>query len=449
MNPVIQSAEAPENREQIISSGNTRRPRLVKRQLCSAIVVTLLLGAAAAHSDVVTDWNVIMAKTAATTDPFLQTRSATIMHLAMFEAVNAIVGDYEPYLRHIPAQPGASPEAAAIAAAHRVLVVLHPDSAPSLDALRTKALATIPNGPARKNGVVVGKAAANAILAQRANDGSSVASPYTPGIKPGDWRPTLPDSAPAFRPGLGSIATFGIKNGAQFRLSPPPAPHSRRYTRDYNEVKKVGQVNCTERPRNRTDAARFYAVTDTELYFIAARQVSKAQGKTLSENARIFALVAIAISDGAIACFDTKYFYNLWRPITAIRAGATDNNPKTEPDRNWLPLIPTPPFPSYPSGHATFGAAARRVLEEVYGTRGLSITLTNPLAPGIALHYTSWKQITDDINESRIYGGVHYRFDQEAGTSLGKRVGAYILQHKLRPVRGLLGRFRQLKSASR
>jgi membrane-associated phospholipid phosphatase len=390
-----------------------------------------------------------MVKTTMGADPFLQTRSATIMHLAMFEAVNAIVGDYEPYHRHITARPGTSPEAAAIAAAHRVLVVLHPGSAPRLDALRAKALQAIPDGPARKNGVEVGRAAANAILALRANDGSSVAPPYIPGIKPGDWRPTPPDSTPAFRPGLGNIATYGIKNGAQFRLGPPPSLHSRRYARDYNEVKKVGQVNCTERPRNLADVARFYAVTDTELYFIAARQVSKAQGKTLSDNARIFALVAIAISDGAIACFDTKYFYNLWRPITAIRAAATDNDPKTEPDRNWLPLIPTPPFPSYPSGHATFGAAARRILEEVYGTRGLSITLINPLAPGITLHYTSWKQITDDINESRIYGGVHYRFDQEAGASLGKRVGAYILRHKLRPVRGLLGRFRQIKSASR
>jgi PAP2 superfamily len=447
MNTPIQVAEARKRgetkirTERFITFGKTLRTRLVKSHLCRVIAVTLILfGAAATHADIVTDWNAIMVKTVVPADPFLQARSAAIMHLAMFEAVNSIVGDYEPYLRHVTAPPGASPEAAAIAAAHRVLVVLHPDSAPRLDALRTKALATIPNGPAKNNGVAVGKATANAILAQRAHDGSSVATRYVPGIKPGTWRPTPPDFTPAFRPGLGNISTFGIKNGAQFRLGPPPALNSHRYARDYNEVKKVGQVSYTERPRHRTDAARFYGVTDFELYYMAAIQVSKAQGKTLSENARIFALVSIAICDGAIACFDTKYFYNLWRPITAIRAGAEDNNPKTVPDPKWRPLIPTPPFPSYPSGHAAFGSAARYVLEKIYGARGHSITLTNPLAPGITLHYTSWKQLAEDINQSRIDGGVHYRFDQEAGASQGRRVGAYILQHKLRPLRARHGK---------
>jgi hypothetical protein len=454
MNTAIPAAEARQKREtktgrRFISSWSIRvMPgkrgiRLLKKRVRSALAGTFILFVAGgAHADIVMDWNAIMQETVASADPYLQVHSATIMHVAVFEAVNSILGNYEPYLGRINAPTGASPEAAAIAAAHRALVALHPRSAPKLDALRTKALAAIPNGPARNNGVAVGKAAANAILALRADDGSSVAPVYTPGIKPGDWRPTPLDFTPAFRPGLGRIVTFGIENGAQFRLGPPPALHSRRYARDYNEVKKVGHVNSAERPRNRADAARFYGVTDTELYFMAASQVSAAQRKTLSENARIFALLSIAIADGAIACFDSKYFYNFWRPITAIRAGAADNNPKTDPDLKWLPLVPTPPFPSYPSGHATFGASARRVLEELFGARGHSITLTNPLIPDVTLHYTSWKQIADDINEGRIYGGVHYRFDQEAGASLGKRVGAYILQHKLRPVRGRPGKYR-------
>jgi hypothetical protein len=357
----IQTAEAPINREtkagmeRFISSGNIRLiqewrcAELLKKRLCSAILSTFILfGAGAAHADVVTDWNAIMEQTVAPTDPFLRIRSAAITQLAVFEAVNAIVLDYEPYLGSIVAPPGASPKAAAIAAAHRALVALHPGSASELDALRARSLAAIPDGPAKNDGIAVGEAAANAILALRADDGSDKVVPYTPGTKPGDWRPTPPNFLPAFRPGLGEVATFAIENGAQFRLGPPPALHSDKYARDYDEVKKVGDVNSTARPQDRTDVARFYAVTE--------------------------------------------------------------------------------PVPIY-------NPAARRVLEEVFGADGHSITLTNPLLPSVVLHYKSWEQITNDIDEARIYGGVHYRFDQEAAARQGRRVGAYILRHKLRPVR--------------
>jgi hypothetical protein len=409
--------------------------RLMK--ILSSIIVAacITFGAGAAYADVVTDWNAIMQETVASTDPFLQGRSAAITQLAVFEAVNAIVGDYKPYLGRIIAPPGASPEAAAIAAAHRALIALHPGSASVLDALRARSLAAIPDGPAKSDGIAVGEAAANTILALRANDGSNAVVPYTPGTGAGAWQPTPPDFAPAFRPGLGQVTTFGIKNGAQFRLGPPPALYTGRYARDYNEVKKFGDVNSTERLQDRTDVARFYGVTDVvPLYNPAARQVSKAQGKTLSENARIFALLNMAMFDAAVAVFETKYFYNLWRPVTAIRAGDKDGNRRTDPDPNWLPLVVTPPFPSYPSGHAGIGGAARRVLESVFGADGHSIVLTNPLIPEVVLHYTSWKQITDDIDDARVFGGVHYRFDQEAGARQGWQVGGYVLRHKLTPV---------------
>jgi membrane-associated phospholipid phosphatase len=284
-------------------------------------------------------------------------------------------------------------------------------------------LAAIPDGSAKTDGVAVGEAAANAILAHRANDGSDVVVPYTPGTELGDWRPTPPDLTPAFMPGLGNIVPFGIENGAQFRLGPPPAIHTSKYARDNKEIKKIGEV------------ARFYEVADAlPIYNPAARQVSAAQGKTLSQNARIFALINMAIFDAAVAVFDSKYHYNYWRPVTAIRDGDKDKNRKTDPDANWLPLIFTPPFPSYPSGHAGFGGAARYILEEIFGAAGHSISLTHPKLPGTVLRYSNWKQITDDIDDGRIYGGVHYRFDQEAGAFLGRRVGAYILKHKLRPI---------------
>jgi hypothetical protein len=450
MNTILEIAKATTNRgskariERFSVYVNNRlvqgkqHARQMKKRLCSVIVATFILfGVGTAHADVVTDWNAIMQETVASTDPFLQVRSAAITQIAVFEAVNAIVREYKPYCGHIAAPPGASPEAAAIAAAHSALVALHPGSTSDLDALRAKSLAAIPDGQAKNDGIAVGEAAANAILALRADDGSSAVVPYTPGTTPGDWQPTPPDFVPAFRPGMGQVATFGIENGTQFRLDPPPALHTDKYARDYNEVKRLGDANSTERPQDRTDVARFYGVTDViPTHNPAARQVSEAQGRTLSENARIFALLNMAMFDAAIAVFETKYFYNLWRPVTAIRAGDQDGNPRTDPDPNWLPLVVTLPFPAYPSGHAGIGAAARRVLEELLGADGHSITLTNLLLPGVALHYTSWKQITDDIDEARIYGGVHYRFDQEAGARQGRQAGRYILRHELRPVRG-------------
>jgi hypothetical protein len=275
------------------------------------------------------------------------------------------------------------------------------------------------------------------MIALRASDGSDTEVAYEPGTNPGEWRPTPPAFIPAYRPGLGRIAPFAIENGAQFRLDPPPSLRSARYARDYNEVKRVGDVNSTSRPQDRTDVAIFYGITEpVAIYNPAARQVSQAQGRTLAENARIFALIAMGIADAAVAVFDTKYHYNYWRPVTAIRAGDDDGNRRTLADPEWLSLIETPPFPSYPSGHAGFGGAARRVLEREFGPDGHSITLTNPELPGIVLHYTSFKQITDDIDDARVFGGVHYRFDQESGARQGKRLGNYILKHQLRPLRG-------------
>ena len=246
------------------------------------------------------------------------------MQLAVFEAVNAIKGDYEPYLGFIEAPCWASPDAAAIAAAHRTLVTLRPDRAAALDDLRAASLAAIPDGPAKDAGIAVGEDAADAMLLLRANDGWDAVVPYTPGTDPGDWRPELPVFAPAFLPGWGQVTPFGLESGSQFRAAPPPALHTARYARDYNEVMLLGRVDSPFRPQDRTDVARFYAASSpVEVWNSAARQVSAAQGTTLSENARIFALLGMAMGDASIAAYDTKYHYNLWRPLTAIRAGDT------------------------------------------------------------------------------------------------------------------------------
>ena len=202
-------------------------------------------------------------------------------------------------------------------------------------------------------------------------------------------------------------------------------------------MKRVGEVHSTVRPEDRTRVARFYDATDADgIYYPAARQLIATRSRTLSQNARLFALLSMAIWDSAVACFETKYHFNVWRPVTAIREANSDGNHRTEPDANWLSAVFTPPFPAYPSGHASFGGAARAVLEAEFGPDGHAITLTNPALPDIVLHYETFKQITDDIDEARVYGGVHYRFDQEAGAAQGRRVGEYVLRRALRPACG-------------
>jgi hypothetical protein len=397
-------------------------------------VAFVLIGAPTVKADAVTDWNAVMQTTVGASNAFVQARSNAIVQLAVFEAVNAITGKYRPYIGTTSAPSGASPEAAAIAAAHRTLVSLYPGSVVALDAAEAVSLSAILDGQAKTDGVAVGESAASAILALRSNDGSGLIVPYTPGIGPGVWQPTPPAFAPALLPGWGQVTTFGILSGAQFRSAPPPFLGSADYARYYNEVKLVGDVHSSVRSQDRTDVAHFYIIPAVQVYNPAARQVSAAQGKTLSENAHDFALLAMAMCDGLISSMETKYSYNRWRPVTAIRAGDTDGNQKTEADANWLPLIVTPPFPSYPSAHASAGGAARRVLERIYGKDGFAITLTSPTAPGVVLHYTAWNQITDDIDDARVFGGIHFRYDQEAGAQQGWKVGSYILDNQLLPI---------------
>jgi hypothetical protein len=271
------------------------------------------------------------------------------------------------------------------------------------------------------------------MLELRDDDGWNAAVSYTPGTQPGDWQPSPPAFAPAFLPGWGQVLPFGLEDASQFRLSAPPALHTGNYANAYDEVRLLGSLNSPLRPQDRTDVARFYAAASpVQVFNSAARQVSLAQGKSLSENAQIFALLAMAMADAGFACWETKYHYSFWRPQAAIRGGDTDGNDLTDPDPTWAPLIGTPAHPSYGSGHATVSGAARTVLERVFGKDGHAITLTHPTLPAIELGYSAWDAITDDIDDARIYGGIHFRFDQEAGGRMGRHVGAYILRNYLR-----------------
>ena len=412
-----------------------RIPRLM---VAGALAACMFGTGAARAGDTVTKWNEIMQATVTApggepaSNPNRQTRWGAIVQLAVFEAVNAIVGDYEPYLGGIDAPAWASTDAAVIAAAHCTLVALRPNHTDALNALRDASLEAIPNGPAKDAGISVGVEAAEAMLLHRADDGWDAVVPYTPGTEPGDFQP-LPTQS-ALLPGWGQVRPFGLpEDVSEFRLPPPPALGSGRYADDYNEVKLLGSLNSPFRPQDRTDVAKFYAATSPVAVFnSAARQVSAAQGKTLSENARIFAVLAMAMADTAIAMWDTKYHYSFWRPQAAIRGGDTDGNDKTDADPDWLPLIPTPAHPSYASGHASVSGSAARVLDHVFGKDGHAVTLTNPGLPAIVLAYTAWDEVTDDVDDARIYGGIHFRFDQKQGARLGHDVGKYIFANYLR-----------------
>lgn len=416
-----------------------RRSRFYSLFVMLALASALsLLFQSSTWADEVTDWNLIMQQTVsvAPTNAPEQSRWGAITQLAVFEAVNSITKDYEPYLGTIEPPAGASPQAAAIAAAHDTLLALRPDGAAALLAAKTTSLAAIPDSPAKTAGVAHGESVAAAMIASRADDGAADAQtfPYVWGTDPGDWQPVNGTTPAPLRPGWGYVTPFGILDGAQFRLPAPPALHTGKYATDYAEVKLLGSLNIPFRPQDRTDVAKYYAAaTPLQAWNTVARQASLAKGLTLSENARLFALLNMAMADGAISSFETKYHYGFWRPQAAIRGGDTDGNQLTVGDASWTPLIATPPFPSYASGHATLSAAAREVLDRSLGKSGHAVTLTNATL-GVTLHYSAWKEITDDIDDARIYGGIHFRFDQEGGAKQGSHVGKYILENYLRPV---------------
>jgi hypothetical protein len=412
-----------------------------KRILLLCTLMATLFASAVAKADAVLDWNVIAVNTAVANgqNPFAQARTIAIVQLAVFESVNAITGEYHPYLGTIVAPPGASPDAAAVQAAYRVLTTYFLGSGTTLNAERANSLASIPDGQAKTDGIATGEAAALAMIALRANDGSSPPQFDIPGPPvPGAWQAT--SSCPIVN-GVAvgvafhwqNVTPFGIPSAGAFLLDPPPALTSREYAKAYNEVMTVGSADSTERPQDRANVALFYAASSpTQVFNQALQQVAQERWHSLSENARALAVVNMAMNDSLVASFLNKYYYNFWRPETAIHAGDTDGNPRTQGDPSFLPFVTTPCFPSYPSNHGSAANAAAEILEHIYGECGHFITLSNPAVPDIVLQYNAFKQITDDISDARVYGGIHFRTDQTAGAHLGKAIGKAVYKHNLR-----------------
>ena len=361
-----------------------------------------------------------------------QIRSMAIVHASMHDAINAITREFHTYLETDPAPGGASPEAAVIAAANYALTHLFGAQAGPLNAKRAVSLAAC--GVDETNaGIAVGEAAAKAIFTLRSTDGAAQANfPYVaPGAGlPGVWVAVGP-AAPV-GPGWGKVVPWVLQSGSQFRPDGPPALDSGRYTRDFNEVKALGALNGSARTPEQTNIAIFWDASPSAIWNSVARGVSTARGLDLSNAARAFAMMYIAAADASIACFDAKYTYNFWRPITAIQRADEDGNDNTVPDLGWAPLITTHQHPEYPSGHSTNSSAMATALKLLFGDNpGVPIVATSPRNPTFPRYWTTFSEGVDEVLDARVYIGFHFRTSDEVGARVGRQVARYVFNHAL------------------
>ncbi|HEV8713102.1 MAG TPA: vanadium-dependent haloperoxidase [Candidatus Binatia bacterium] len=413
------------------------------RRCLFCFLTALCLSTRLVAADGVTDWNTaaLNAIRALNTPPPAASRNLAILHASIYDAVNGVLRTHTPYLVTGQVPAGASIEATAVAAAHHVLVSLYPTLQADFDALYNESLATIREGPQKDHGIVWGRFVATSILQWRSTDGSAKMVNYVPGTEPGQWRPTISFGGivrPALLPQWGSVTPFALANGSQFRPPAPPALNTQQYAADVTMVKAVGGTISAARTAEQTEIALFWGygpgtATPPGHWNQIAQVVAANQGNTLAENARLFALLNIALADAAIVSWDCKYVYNFWRPITAIQEADTDSNPETTADPSWKPLLATPPFPEYTSGHSTFSAAAAVVLARFFDTDYLPFTVGTDDLPGVYHSYQRLSEAAHESGLSRIYGGIHFRFANLNGLSTGAAVGSYVYTNFLRP----------------
>lgn len=372
-------------------------------------------------------WNVITLKTTAAGpfSPPRETRSLAIVSAAVHDAVCSIVRECESYATAAKGRRDASIEAAIAAAAHDALVALYPSQSAvaSVTASYDSALARLPVGRERDQGVAVGQAAAATVLAMRARDHASDAVVYTPSSGVGEWMPTPPAFLAALEPGWGRVTPFLLESGDEFRPGPPPSPGSDAYVRDYVEIVTIGTANSPTRTALQTETARFWISTAPQLWNQVVRQLTFEPGMNAAKAARAYLLLNLAGADAMIAAWDAKYAYGQWRPVTAIRSQADDGSPTTIPDASWTPLLVTPPFPDYPAGHATYAGAAVQVLDAMFGDHHGELAITSPTAGGVTHRYQSFAQIAREVENARVWGGIHWRTSVMEGTALGRSVG--------------------------
>jgi len=374
------------------------------------------------------------------TTPPMAARNLAILHAAIYDAVNAIDRTHAVYHVDDAAPAGASMEAAAAGAAHGVLTRLYPKQAKRFDAILEDSLSWLPEGSGRDDGLALGRDVAIRMAAWRGDDGSARKGPFVAESGPGLWEPTPPDYAPPLLPHWGDVAPFVPARAGQFRPPPPPALTGAQYTADFNEVKLLGRADSQKRTPEMTIIAWFWAdgagtVTPPGHWNRVAQSVARQKRTSLPENARLFALLNLAMADAGIQCWECKYHHRLWRPITAVRGAADDDNPDTDADPDWYPLLPTPPFPSYVSGHSSFSGAAPSVLADYFGD-ATRVEATSEAFPGMTRTFPSFSALARECGRSRIYGGIHYECDNKAGLEMGKAIGEHCGRTALLPLAG-------------
>jgi hypothetical protein len=379
-------------------------------------------------------WNTIALRTTAAGpfSPPQETRSMAIVSAAVFDAVNAIGGQYEPFVARVTAQAGASRSVAAATAAHQVLRTLYPNAVAALDADYDSTLALTAAGASKTAGIAVGEAAATAALAARASDHAAERVTYTPQGTAGMWAPTPPAMAAALEAGWGNVTPFAMTSGSQFRPAAPPAMGSADYVRDVNEIVAIGVAASQTRTAAQTEAARFWISTAPQLWNQVARQLTVARDLDPATAARAYLLLNVAGADAIIAAWDAKYTFQQWRPVTAIRRSSATGSLAAPLDTTWTPLLGTPPFPDYPAGHTAYGGAAEMVLESVFGAQPGELSITSATANGATHRYQSFREVGDEVVNARVWGGVHWRTSATVGRDVGHKVADLALQRVAR-----------------
>jgi hypothetical protein len=415
--------------------------------LAAVAALVALAWPAAARADEVTDWNGYASTAIVTTagqPPHAAILSFAIVQGAVYDAVNAIDRGYRPYLMQPAANPWDSKEAAAATAAYRVLVSLFPAQLPTLEPLYAASLAAMPDGPAKAGGIAAGEAAAAAMIAARQNDGRGGAFTFVFGTTAGVWRPAPPTFAVDPAPWVGNVRPFLIESPSQFRSDGPNPLASAAYARDFNEVKRVGSLTSTIRSADQTDAAIFWQDHGFALWNRIFRTLDASQGLDIVDSARLFAMTNLAAADAAISCWNDKYYWNFWRPVTAIREADNDGNPATEADPAWLPLFDpatptagapliTPGFPDHPAGHGCGSGAIVHTLQNFFGTDKIAFSAFSNKSL-TTRSFDRFSEALKEIIDARVWAGIHFRTADVQGAVLGKKVADWERKHYFQPV---------------
>lgn len=423
--------------------GTERRLRRFTARWLSSLLVALVVSGIASAQNPVTDWNAIAVSTSLNGNPAISPGSTTAggtsiyltyVHLAIFDAVNAIDRRFQSYSSETRAPLGASPEAAAIAAAYSTLVYYFPDQAPSLTAQYTASLGVIPDGAPKTDGILVGQTSANAIIAMRLSDGRGANVPYTYPSMPtaGVWIPTPPGFLSPQTPWVGQMQPFTMRNAAQFLPDePPPDLRSEDWAQDFNEVKTLGAINSTVRTPAQTEIGLFWTEHTTRQYARAFRALAVARALNTSDTARLFAMVWTGFADSFIGCMNAKYDFSFWRPVTAIQNAGLAGNPLTVADPMWKPLGTTPNHPEFPAAHGCVTGSVARTLESFFGTHKVTLVVSSAVT-NTTHTFTNTKDLEEEVFGARIFAGFHYRHSLVEGFELGHNVVKQMLENYFR-----------------